>query len=1050
MSRLFTIFGPKPARKKLELRTDNKLLEVDFLDLENHFELQDVQWELKPISLSHGNISVQMLLLSTGIVGFLLDHDLHQFYKIILSAEKPNVLNDTDSQYSGLFSVLSIIETLPLNSSLHVALHNAQKVERVKEIPAVYNGYVVFELPPSKSGNAMVGMEQKNDSHPWIEYVTCSYDCFEGMVRFSRCAGHLRCITIDCPYYSRLNYHNETQWKGRLKKCCPVGLVTLDYGKVVCKHCGQLPECVLQCPAVMYYCIPKDRFNTTRCAIHLGDHNHPYEEGHCRADASAIDTKMKFHAEKNPFTTLKQLESVVTKDVIFEMLLTQSEDGAEEIGDAELAGMLDLITPLSDRKRTEKCLEDAKQAQGITSKGFEAVLELKHKCRYPFIHSVLFPGQMNKQIPAHVFKMSTKGPGSGVDLVNRMRPGGNLQDMWVHFDHVHRVLGWPTMSAHVYDPYVRELMTIATCEFMVEDRFAQAEFWKMLNDVVQKCGFAKPEFRGFMADEANANWLAIRTVYFGGPKNIKPSKERSCIFHWEQSMLRHTKKCIRPSFQEDHKLLCRKWRNAPNENAAENCKNEIRKFWKAGHAFAEEISALETWLSWWDNRALHWGAWLVSQDENGLFVPNTNLSESKHASMRASVGYKNQISLYEATGADMSLAILQSVKYNAYLKGAHSGSGPGIKDMVDRFYNKAGGSSLSKRLINLAHSSMQDMGVEPSNLQNSNVHQQSLYKKRPRISDQSVMLDEDSHRPEYVTITVEKPRHKAFIEKPKEHDLPIEKKVPKTMWAIRRTEPKSKVTCFGRLSGQNGRCGRFINGDDVRTGQGVPAPCFWGRRKYPGGVAEGNIWFCNVSNTHSWNVDEDLVIAPPGPAPGVWPIDEGTNLDASEIEMLQANGFVIAYAGSNSLSNKTNAGGIANQSAIRPKYRDGKVVKWRSKLTKDFFDNIEKGRTLHAELIREAIIICNESHTFFLSTEGSKAKGLNYSITLSDFPRCSCEGFQKRESKRLPYVPCKHMYYIFLQILGLDHLAHEFIHQAALTKVELFQALGGKRCNLTG
>ena len=46
--------------------------------------------------------------------------------------------------------------------------------------------------------------------------------------------------------------------------------------------------------------------------------------------------------------------------------------------------------------------------------------------------------------------MSTMGPGSGVDLVNRMRPGGNLQDMWVHFDHVHRVTGWSTMAAHVY------------------------------------------------------------------------------------------------------------------------------------------------------------------------------------------------------------------------------------------------------------------------------------------------------------------------------------------------------------------------------------------------------------------------------------------------------------------------------------------------------------------------------------------------------------------------------------------------------------------------
>ena len=83
MSRLFTIFGP--ARKKLELRTDGNILEVDFLHLENYFELQALKWELKPVSLSQGDTTFEMFLLSTGNVGFLLDHNLHQFYKIVLS-----------------------------------------------------------------------------------------------------------------------------------------------------------------------------------------------------------------------------------------------------------------------------------------------------------------------------------------------------------------------------------------------------------------------------------------------------------------------------------------------------------------------------------------------------------------------------------------------------------------------------------------------------------------------------------------------------------------------------------------------------------------------------------------------------------------------------------------------------------------------------------------------------------------------------------------------------------------------------------------------------
>ena len=50
--------------------------------------------------------------------------------------------------------------------------------------------------------------------------------------------------------------------------------------------------------------------------------------------------------------------------------------------------------------------------------------------------------------------MSTARPGGGVELVNKMRREGNgdLQKIWVCFDHVRRVVGWTTMAAHVYDP----------------------------------------------------------------------------------------------------------------------------------------------------------------------------------------------------------------------------------------------------------------------------------------------------------------------------------------------------------------------------------------------------------------------------------------------------------------------------------------------------------------------------------------------------------------------------------------------------------------------
>ena len=167
------------------------------------------------------------------------------------------------------------------------------------------------------------------------------------------------------------------------------------------------------------------------------------------------------------------------------------------------------------------------------------------------------------------------------------------------------------------------MQIIAVCEMKEEDTTAQILFWEMMNEVMLNNGHPLADFRGFMADEANANWIAVRTVYFGGAKNKSPSKERSCLFHWAQSMVRHTSKCIRPAFQEEHKILCRKWLDAPSEHGAEVCKEEIRNFWHAGAAVDHEIPSLETWLSWWDVRVPHWGDRFLSQEDSGVFVPRT-------------------------------------------------------------------------------------------------------------------------------------------------------------------------------------------------------------------------------------------------------------------------------------------------------------------------------------------------------------------------------------------------------------------------------------------
>jgi hypothetical protein len=54
--------------------------------------------------------------------------------------------------------------------------------------------------------------------------------------------------------------------------------------------------------------------------------------------------------------------------------------------------------------------------------------------------SVTSPGQIVGQ-KFFIWKMSINGMGSGVSLIMRMQPRGDLQNVWIMFDHVKCVAG---------------------------------------------------------------------------------------------------------------------------------------------------------------------------------------------------------------------------------------------------------------------------------------------------------------------------------------------------------------------------------------------------------------------------------------------------------------------------------------------------------------------------------------------------------------------------------------------------------------------------------
>jgi hypothetical protein len=113
------------------------------------------------------------------------------------------------------------------------------------------------------------------------------------------------------------------------------------------------------------------------------------------------------------------------------------------------------------------------------------------------------------------------------------------------------------MACHVYDPIYCKLLTIAICDMQSKNTEAQRLMWTNLTGTMLKHGFPKPNLKGFMIDNAQANWNAIIIVYgLRDPSNKMVDKECTCLFHWNHSLNKHTKQLIRPKLQDEHKALC--------------------------------------------------------------------------------------------------------------------------------------------------------------------------------------------------------------------------------------------------------------------------------------------------------------------------------------------------------------------------------------------------------------------------------------------------------------------------------------------------------------
>ena len=553
--------------------------------------------------------------------------------------------------------------------------------ERLNYLPAEYDGDRVFEFPPYigtySKGAFLFGMERKNDCYMWSRMfetnamigpkLNNNKNCYK--VSFVKCLGSLQCLHKDCQNFVNTGNHNSTNWtRDRAGKNETPFLEGHDVpaASVLCSFCDRPPRCMGKCPAEMWFITPSpddaDYKHKSRVAMHVGNHTHLPMFKHCKEQRSVVRNLMEEQVKKSPngspifikSQTIKALQEIL-EDKVAKSLTKEEANDLDE-----------MLAILSDKSVFRSMVRSIKKYNHDTS-DLATLIQLCNQTVFPFVQSILFPCQgVNTSDRPHIFKMSIKGPGSGVDLVRRMQPGGDLEHSWVMSDVMHRCLDktWCTMSAHVYDHLYRGLCTIFVCELVSEDTMALQTAWTIMRRICAENGIENVEFSGFIADNVAPGWNAIRNVWWGGKVNSK--KERSDSFHWAQSV-EQVAKYIVPGKRWQHKELLDSLRHAGNVIEAYRTFERIKTWWSEGNALPGKEKDLTTWLAWWIVRFSQWGNFIRLVNFSRVNIVRDFCSLSNLGALRRDGAYQN-LGLLEAS---WNLSFYRSTFLCCHLDGVH-------------------------------------------------------------------------------------------------------------------------------------------------------------------------------------------------------------------------------------------------------------------------------------------------------------------------------------------------------------------------------------------
>ena len=191
---------------------------------------------------------------------------------------------------------------------------------------------------------------------------------------------------------------------------------------LVCKVCKMALMCLAACKARIYF-VYTDNIEMTRVAIHFGEHGHPVAKGMYRDSTEMICRLIVEQVAKTPMATNSAITFSASKDFLASYLFHDKEGEKELLKVEEMEAVIDRFQYLSSQS-----IHNVISSFHSTNQGgvIDKIMTIKKDSKFEFIHDNVFPGQSKEKV--YIFKMLTKGPGSGADLVRRMQPEGDLQN----------------------------------------------------------------------------------------------------------------------------------------------------------------------------------------------------------------------------------------------------------------------------------------------------------------------------------------------------------------------------------------------------------------------------------------------------------------------------------------------------------------------------------------------------------------------------------------------------------------------------------------------